>query len=267
MECSNLIFFFFSFEFFLLLLSGFYICTQAPISTNSSFQTPSSMNFFIPVRFHNSSIAAHKLIELRSLIEKRRLQNNLFIFEAFDTFLLFSSESKSISNWIRTNFSCKPNSLINVHDFITGPIASLISSFYISNNHFYLNKAIECGKSLFPAFQNFIPYPFLNPYSQTLGKHPLFDGTTLTESSRFLIEFATLGKLSSDSSFNEIIIKYLSYLNQIFNNDEEFHQIFKLPSQNSEKISIFSYFKFNWLFLKYSSFAFYFTINTFSIFY
>ncbi|OHT09880.1 hypothetical protein TRFO_04416 [Tritrichomonas foetus] len=136
---------------------------------------------------------------------------SMTLIDSLDTLILINanSEIEKINNFLKNSFTCKSNRFVHTKDLIVNIVGGLISAYALTSNELYILKAIECADVSINAFKNDIPKPLVNGYKNTAKDYPWIDGTTLSESSSFLIELKSLSCLTQNAKYSHFVNNYL----------------------------------------------------------
>lgn len=119
-----------------------------------------------------------------------------------------SEQYQTIRQYIGDSFTCNVDHYVPTHDLITHVIGGFISAYSLTNDILFLEKAKECSYVAKAAFKNPFPHPLVHGQKLIAKDYNWINGTTLTDSSGFLIEFRAIYHLTDDKSFLKLISKY-----------------------------------------------------------
>lgn len=139
------------------------------------------------------------------------------LFDSLDVLFILglTNEFQKVKNFIK-NIKFQ---WINRREFWSRCIGSLLSTYIITQDTFFLSKATEFSKELLKSSQT---APFVNFENKKIRNNEWIKGTSLTDIISGLPELFSLSKLTNDESFS---ISYLTILNNIptFSNNSVFN--------------------------------------------
>lgn len=130
--------------------------------------------------------------------------------------LYLSNVSDSLSHSLRQfakQLDWEASNYINFYQFSSQIVGGLISAFLVSGEQNYLSKAKEGADFMQNAFVSSIPHPVINGKMRKAMSFDFFNSTFLGESSGFLLEFASISKLTGDDKYLDFVDKYLECIN------------------------------------------------------
>ena len=246
-------------EIFILVFLSFFLLNQTPFPIKNSSLLDQNFNFNPTNVLHSININNDSKHSLENIIlssfrtyydnclfsdyvqpfSQRCLNQSgisLTLFDSLDTLILINSvkEVEKINEFLKKSFDCQSNSFMHTSDIITHVIGGLISAYTLTSNPLYIQKATECVNIALKAFKNDIPKPLVNGYQGSVKDYNWIDGTTLSESSGFLIEFQSFSCLIDNPSLKNKIKKAInSYLSCISNSLLKEDKLYSFWSTNS----------------------------------
>ncbi|OHT00149.1 hypothetical protein TRFO_33282 [Tritrichomonas foetus] len=153
------------------------------------------------------------------------------IFDALDVLYLLDLklQYQQAKKFIFSNFTCKKLRWVNRKEFWSRCIGSLISSYILTSDHLFLEKAIECSNEAL-VFDHHSS-PFINIEQKTYRKQNWIKGISLSDIVAGLPELFALKTLTKNESYS---IHYLSILNNIPPLENPLYNFFDI----SEKVTI-----------------------------
>lgn len=143
------------------------------------------------------------------------------VFESLEVLYILDlkKEFQKAKNFIMKTFSLNQAEWINRREFWSRCIGSLLSTYILTSDSFFLMKAIEYSNSI---LQISITAPYVNVESKKYRNLEWIEGTSLTDIVAGLPELFTLSKLTNNESYS---LKYLTILNNIptFSNNSIFN--------------------------------------------
>ena len=141
----------------------------------------------------------------------------LTAIDSLDTLILIgdTDDVEQINEYLKSKDSfCKPKSTSFLHtkDLIAHIVGGLISAYSLTANDLYLKKAIECADFSLSAFHGDIPKPLINGNEKQSKDYLWAQGTTLSESSSFPVEFRGLTCLTKSKKYINRITRYFKIL-------------------------------------------------------
>ena len=138
------------------------------------------------------------------------------LIESIETLYLAGlTEELTVAEFVIQNqFSCEASDWISVSELGTKVIGGLLGAFAVTNKFFFLKKACECADLLLHAFQGPIPYPLVDGQRLKPRSYSFMSGTTMAESSGFLLEFASLSKITGDPKYITAVWNYLKCISR-----------------------------------------------------
>ena len=126
-------------------------------------------------------------------------------------------EFDSVEAFVEESFRCESSDWISVSEMGTKVIGGLIGAYGLTGKNVFLEKACSCAELLISAFQGPIPHPIIDGSRKQARNYEFMSGTTLGESSGFLVEFAALARLTGDTKFIKLVHKYLECVQSCLN--------------------------------------------------
>ena len=139
--------------------------------------------------------------------------------EALETLFLAGlwEEFEIVEVFVRESFKCESSDWISVSEMGTKVIGGLIGAYGLTSKNVFLERACSCAELLVNAFQGPIPHPIIDGSRKQARNYEFMAGTTLGESSGFLVEFAALTRLTGDTKFITLVHKYLECVESCLN--------------------------------------------------
>lgn len=137
---------------------------------------------------------------------------SITLFEFLDALYLanLSHEFELASNFILEKISPERSKNINVYELSTKVIGSLLSIYGLTGENSFLSKSKMFADLVLHSFTGPMPHPFIDGTNQKPFDFGFMEGTFLSETSGFLLEFANLYDLTGDGKYFDKIQNYIS---------------------------------------------------------
>lgn len=134
---------------------------------------------------------------------------SLYLSELMDDY-------KFSTDFVFNKFTCSSSRFQNFHEMGTRVLGSLIGIYSLTKNHHFIDKAVECADVMNHAFTSSIPHPLVDGIKQKAKKYSFIDGTFLSESSGFILEYTALSKITGDPVYSSYVQNYLKCILSLF---------------------------------------------------
>ena len=217
-------------EIMLLSLSSLFLFTFSPKQTKNNFfeSIPKNPLIQINLNTNDNSLTAKDIIQssfiqyffhcrnsdyLKPISKTCANSSSLSItaFESLDALYLagLEPEYKIARKYVLEMAHPSNSDYINTYELSTKVIGGLLSIYSLTGDILFLKKAEEFADLLLHAFHDSVfPYPFINGVTGEAQPLVFTDGTFLSESSGFLLEFASLYEITGDIRYKRAIDKY-----------------------------------------------------------
>lgn len=122
------------------------------------------------------------------------------MIDALDTAILMNMKEEVIDarQWLLYNWTFEKDHFFSVFEMSIRVLGGLLSSFELTDDSLYLEKANHVGKLLMPAFENdHLPYPQVNAFQRKARN----GYTNVAEQGSVQLEFARLAFLTNNSRY------------------------------------------------------------------
>lgn len=119
---------------------------------------------------------------------------------------------KKLRKWTEKHFTCKQNRFLHTKDLFSHIIAGLISIYTLTGDEMYLNKLDDCVDVVSHSFQKSILMPLVHGTLPISKHYPFIHGTSLADSSSFLLESKALYHYLNIDRFKANINNYLEHM-------------------------------------------------------
>lgn len=139
------------------------------------------------------------------------------IIESMDTLLImgFDEEFNKCKKWIKDNLNFQSVSdFVSTFHFNSRIIGSLLSTYALTGDNFFLRKARMMVQVITPAFynKNGIPYSLVNEKSNVSNYEWTDYSFILAEVGSFHLEFKYLSALTGDYSYSQLVEKTRKFI-------------------------------------------------------
>lgn len=133
----------------------------------------------------------------------------LTLVDALDTMYIMglADEYQEARNWIDTELQFNKNQEVNLFETTIRVLGGLLSAYHLSGDEMFLNKSLDLGNRLMPAFKTPSGIPFSDTNLLTLISHaPRWSPDSSTsEVTTIQLEFRDLSRCTGDEKFQKAI--------------------------------------------------------------
>ncbi|KAG8231497.1 hypothetical protein J437_LFUL007668, partial [Ladona fulva] len=143
----------------------------------------------------------------------------LTLIDALDTLLItgLHEEFEEARTWVDKNLSFDINKDVNLFEVTIRVLGSLLSTYHLSGDALFLNKAIDLGGRLLPCFTSpsGVPFSDVNLASRRAHSPKWSPDSSTSEITTIQLEFRELSRSSGDPSFEETVAKVSEHVHQL----------------------------------------------------
>jgi len=153
-----------------------------------------------------------------------RTSNNWFhlgltIIDSLDTMYIMglNKEFNEARLWVRDSLSFNGNRDVNLFETTIRILGGLLSTYHLSADSLFLEKATELGSRLLPSFKTASGVPYSDVNLNTRKGHPPkwnADSTT-SEVTTIQLEFRDLSRATGNPSFEELAFKVSKFIHKL----------------------------------------------------
>eukprot|EP01137_Pigoraptor_chileana_P008823 Opistho-2@56188 len=137
----------------------------------------------------------------------------LTLIDSLDTLhiMKLDAEFEEAREWVRTSFTADRNVDVNLFETTIRVLGGLLSAYHLSKDKMFLDKAVDLGERLLPAFNTPSGVPFSDVNLHTHNAHgPQWSSDSSTaEVSTVQLEFRELSRLTGNQKFREVADKVI----------------------------------------------------------
>jgi len=142
----------------------------------------------------------------------------LTLLDALDTMYIMgmTSEFDEAKEWVRNN-NLVSGKDVNLFEFTIRVVGGLLGAYHLSKDEMFLNKAVDLGDRLLPAFQSSSKIPFSDINLQTgkaHGPHWSSD-SSLSEVTTIQLEFNDLSFSTKEAKFRDAVYLVTNKVHQL----------------------------------------------------
>ncbi|KAK6316084.1 hypothetical protein J4Q44_G00136080 [Coregonus suidteri] len=143
----------------------------------------------------------------------------LTIIDALDTMWILGlkEEFEEARKWVETELSFSKNVDVNLFESTIRIVGGLLSTYHLTGDEMFLEKAKDIGLRLMPAFKT----PSKIPFSDVnIGKHTAHpprwtSDSTLAEVTSVQLEFRELSRLTQDPQYQEVVNEVMRLVHKL----------------------------------------------------
>ncbi|XP_046401043.1 endoplasmic reticulum mannosyl-oligosaccharide 1,2-alpha-mannosidase isoform X1 [Ischnura elegans] len=143
----------------------------------------------------------------------------LTLVDALDTLLItgLQEEFEKARAWVDKNLIFDIDKDVNLFEVTIRVLGGLLSTYHLSGDILFLNKAIDLGGRLLPCFASPSGVPFSDVNLSTRRAHsPKWSpDSTTSEITTIQLEFRELSRLSGDPTFEDTVAKVSEHVHQL----------------------------------------------------
>ncbi|XP_061554615.1 endoplasmic reticulum mannosyl-oligosaccharide 1,2-alpha-mannosidase isoform X3 [Phycodurus eques] len=138
------------------------------------------------------------------------------------------TEFAEAKQWIEKELSFNQNVDVNLFETTIRVLGGLLSTYHLTGDQLFLNKAKDLGSRLMPAFKtpSKIPFSDVNIGKGTAHPPRWTSDSSMAEVTSIQLEFRELSRLTQDPQYKEVV-------------DEVMKQVHKLPGKHDGLIPMF----------------------------
>lgn len=143
----------------------------------------------------------------------------LTIIDSLDTMYIMglNKEFNEARLWVRDSLSFNGNRDVNLFETTIRVLGGLLSTYHLSADHLFLEKATELGSRLLPSFKTASGVPYSDVNLNTRKGHPPkwnADSTT-SEVTTIQLEFRDLSRATGNPSFEDLAFKVSKFIHKL----------------------------------------------------
>ncbi|XP_061655045.1 endoplasmic reticulum mannosyl-oligosaccharide 1,2-alpha-mannosidase isoform X2 [Phyllopteryx taeniolatus] len=154
----------------------------------------------------------------------------LTLIDSLDTMWIMDlkEEFAEAKQWIEKELSFNQNVDVNLFETTIRVLGGLLSTYHLTGDQLFLNKAKDLGSRLMPAFKtpSKIPFSDVNIGKGTAHPPRWTSDSSMAEVTSIQLEFRELSRLTQDPQYKEVV-------------DEVMKQVHKLPGKHDGLIPMF----------------------------
>ncbi|XP_044519863.1 endoplasmic reticulum mannosyl-oligosaccharide 1,2-alpha-mannosidase [Gracilinanus agilis] len=143
----------------------------------------------------------------------------LTLIDALDTMLILGlkEEFEEAKAWVKTELNFGKNVDVNLFESTIRILGGLLSTYHLSGDSLFLEKAIDIGNRLMPAFNtpSRIPYSDVNIGSGVAHPPRWTSDSTVAEVTSIQLEFRELSRLTGDKRFQTAVDKVMKHVHSL----------------------------------------------------
>ncbi|XP_058807864.1 endoplasmic reticulum mannosyl-oligosaccharide 1,2-alpha-mannosidase isoform X2 [Phymastichus coffea] len=143
----------------------------------------------------------------------------LTIVDALDTLYIMGmhEEFQDARNWIQNNLSFTQNRDVNLFEVTIRVLGGLLSAYHLSGDKMFLDKAIDLGDRMMPAFSTRSGVPFSDVNLGTRSAHPPKWGpdSSTSEITSIQLEFRDLSRSSKQPRFENAVAQVSEHVHRL----------------------------------------------------
>ncbi|XP_077302061.1 alpha-Mannosidase class I b [Arctopsyche grandis] len=135
----------------------------------------------------------------------------LTLIDGLDTAYIMglTEEYKEAKDWVATKLSFDVNKDVNLFEVTIRVLGALLSNYHLTGDSMFLDKAVDLGERLLPAFEtpSGIPYSDVNLATRRAHSPKWSPDSSTSEVTTIQLEFRDLSRVSQDSRFEQAASK------------------------------------------------------------
>ncbi|XP_041825713.1 endoplasmic reticulum mannosyl-oligosaccharide 1,2-alpha-mannosidase [Melanotaenia boesemani] len=143
----------------------------------------------------------------------------LTLIDSLDTMWILGlkEEFAEAKEWIETELSFNKNVDVNLFETTIRVLGGLLSSFHLTGDQLFLDKAKDLGSRLMPAFKtpSKIPFSDVNIGKGTAHPPRWTSDSTLAEVTSIQLEFRELSHLTQDPQYQEVVNEVMRLVHKL----------------------------------------------------
>uniref|UniRef100_G3U854 alpha-1,2-Mannosidase n=1 Tax=Loxodonta africana TaxID=9785 RepID=G3U854_LOXAF len=141
----------------------------------------------------------------------------LTLIDALDTMWIMGlqNEFEEAKKWVLEELHFDKNVEVNLFEITIRILGGLLSTYHLSGDSLFLEKAKDLGHRLMPAFRtpSKIPYSHVNIGTGVTDPHELFSPVAAVTSIQ--LEFRELSRLTGDETFQEAVREVMKHIHSL----------------------------------------------------
>ncbi|XP_015519447.2 endoplasmic reticulum mannosyl-oligosaccharide 1,2-alpha-mannosidase [Neodiprion lecontei] len=143
----------------------------------------------------------------------------LTIVDALDTMYIMglNSEFAEARAWVEESLTFEVSRDVNLFEVTIRVLGGLLSTYHLSGDKIFLDKAFDLGDRLMPAFstKSGVPYSDVNLGTRTAHSPKWGPDSSTSEVTTIQLEFRDLSRVSGQSKFEEAAAKVSEHVHQL----------------------------------------------------
>lgn len=136
----------------------------------------------------------------------------LTIVDSLDTLYIMDlqEEYDEARNWVDQYLRFDVNRDVNLFEVTIRVLGGLLSTYHLSGDKMYLDKALDLGQRLLPCFDSPSGIPYSDVNIETMKAHPpkWSPDSSTSEVTTLQLEFRDLSRSTNDPAFETVSYKY-----------------------------------------------------------
>ncbi|XP_029921166.1 endoplasmic reticulum mannosyl-oligosaccharide 1,2-alpha-mannosidase isoform X1 [Myripristis murdjan] len=143
----------------------------------------------------------------------------LTLVDSLDTMYILGlkEEFEEAKNWVETQLSFSKNVDVNLFESTIRILGGLLSTYHLTGDQLFLEKAKDIGSRLMPAFKtpSKIPYSDVNIGKGTAHPPRWTSDSTLAEVTSIQLEFRELSRLTQEPHYQEVVNEVMKLVHKL----------------------------------------------------
>lgn len=143
----------------------------------------------------------------------------LTLVDSLDTMWILGlkKEFEEARQWVATHLSFEKNVDVNLFESTIRILGSLLSTYHLTGDALFLEKAKDIGSRLMPAFNtpSKIPYSDVNIGSGVAHPPRWTSDSTVAEVTTIQLEFRELSRLTGDSKYQDVVMEVMKQVHKL----------------------------------------------------
>uniref|UniRef100_A0A3Q3WT74 alpha-1,2-Mannosidase n=1 Tax=Mola mola TaxID=94237 RepID=A0A3Q3WT74_MOLML len=143
----------------------------------------------------------------------------LTLIDSLDTMWILDlkEEFEEAKDWVEKELSFNKNTDVNLFETTIRVLGGLLSTYHLTGNGLFLEKAVNLGTRLMPAFKtpSKIPFSDVNIGKGTAHPPRWTSDSTMAEVTSIQLEFRELSRLTQEPQYQEVVNEVMKLVHQL----------------------------------------------------
>uniref|UniRef100_A0A1I7TAY9 alpha-1,2-Mannosidase n=1 Tax=Caenorhabditis tropicalis TaxID=1561998 RepID=A0A1I7TAY9_9PELO len=143
----------------------------------------------------------------------------LTIVDGLDTAIIMGLEEEAAeaTDWIQNKLTFEKDRMVNFFECTIRVLGGMMSAFYLTGNHMFLEKSVDLGDRLLAAFKSPSPIPYsdVNLLKRTATNPQWGADSSLSEVTTVQLEYRALSRASGNSTYEDLSFNVSKHIHKI----------------------------------------------------